>query len=125
VAETLVNKVANVELDLEMSMSEEETASLQQLKASNIWRTLRVASVARLSKFDKLSGDKNLNVLLDGTAPEQGPPVEDNQDGEGATGEVEGDTTTGNDDKREAGDTTTDTNIPDTVHPIPVVDVAE
>jgi hypothetical protein len=121
----LVNKVANVELDLEMSMSDEETASLQQLKASNIWRTLRVASVARLSRFDKLSGDTNLNVLLDSTATEQGPPVEDNQDGEGATGEVEGDTTASNDDKREAGATITNTNIPDTVHPIPVVDVAE
>jgi hypothetical protein len=119
--------VATVELDLEMAFSEEETQSLQQLKASNVWRTLRVASIAGLSRFDKFDADKNLDALLDNAGQEQAPPANSDevQDGEGAAIEDEGNTTANNDIVREAGATAADNNVSESAPSIPVTEAAQ
>jgi hypothetical protein len=88
-AETLVTKVASAGLDLEMATTAEETRSLEQLKESNTWRTLRIATSSNLSKFDKLEGHRNLGTWLQDSGAEHGPAPgnEEVQDGEGVDGE--------------------------------------
>lgn len=63
----LLDKVTGAELDLEMAMTDEETQSLQELKASQTWRALRLSTSTKLSKFDQLDDTKNINALLEET----------------------------------------------------------
>jgi THO complex subunit 1 len=63
-AETLVDKVTEIDLDLDFA-SGEEKQSLEEVKAGKIWRALRITSKSRLNQFEKLEDNGSLKVLLE------------------------------------------------------------
>ena len=62
----MVREVEQIDLDIEMA-TEEEKKELETKRMRAVWKTLRVASKAKLSMFDKISV-QNLKPLL---GPEQ------------------------------------------------------
>jgi len=80
-AETLIEKVANVELDLEMA-TPDEVPTLRESKASKTWKTLRLTTRTNLSGFDKVQDTKDLQLLISGGSM-TGPKDERTQDSEG------------------------------------------
>ena len=93
-AETYLKEIEGDDLNLEMAVTSEEQQKLQEAKASKIWRTLRIASRHRLSRFDKIDDGKNLQALF------EQENVEDAVKDEGSGG---GTTTTEATDGRGAG----------------------
>jgi THO complex subunit 1 len=63
-AETLVEKVAEIDLDMDF-VDGEEKQSLEEVKAGKIWRALRITSKTRLNQFEKLEDSGNLKALLE------------------------------------------------------------
>lgn len=72
-AETLVKKIQEADLDLEMAMTDEETGALQAAKTTTRWKALRIASKANLSSFDKVDDGKSLDNLFQPNGTEHGP----------------------------------------------------
>jgi THO complex subunit 1 len=64
-AETLVKKVAEVDLDLEFATTDEEKQSLEESKAGKSWRLLRITAKTRLNLFEKLEDSGNFNILVE------------------------------------------------------------
>lgn len=52
-------------------MTDEEKRDLEELKASKMWRALRLASRSRLGMFDKLDDGRNLKCLVEEQIPER------------------------------------------------------
>ncbi|KAF2672756.1 hypothetical protein BT63DRAFT_450782 [Microthyrium microscopicum] len=86
-AQTLVDRVANAELDLEMAMDEAETQRLKEEQASYTWRALRVVAATKLNLFEKLNSQPLVNLFKDGGV-EHGPNDnnENDQETEGVGG---------------------------------------
>jgi THO complex subunit 1 len=63
--QVLVQRVTEVELDLDMAIDGEETKTLQEAKQTKIWRTLRTAARTKLNMFDKVDDGNNLDCLID------------------------------------------------------------
>jgi THO complex subunit 1 len=81
-ADTLVQQVAGIELDLEMA-TEEEKQPLQESKASKTWKTLRIASRSNLSGFDKVQNGTGLDGLVSDAGNFPGSRKDDGQEIEG------------------------------------------
>ncbi|TKA66935.1 hypothetical protein B0A49_07104 [Cryomyces minteri] len=64
-AESFVASIANDELDMEMAMTDEDKQTLQDAKASKIWRALRIAAKSKLSRFDQVDDGNNLQRLFE------------------------------------------------------------
>jgi THO complex subunit 1 len=82
-AETLAEKVAEVELDLDMARTDEEKQSLQESKASTTWKTLRIATKTNLSGFDKVQNGTGLDLLVSGAGNFPGSRRDETQDIDG------------------------------------------
>jgi THO complex subunit 1 len=81
-AETLIQQLAEVELDLEMA-TEEEKRPLQESKATKTWKTLRIASRSNLSGFDKVQNGTGLDGLVASAGNFPGSRKGDGQEIEG------------------------------------------
>ena len=64
-AETLVKKVAEIDLDLDFAATDEERQALEESKAGKFWRVLRITSKSKLNQFEKLEDGSNLNILVE------------------------------------------------------------
>ena len=62
--ESYIRSIERLDLDLEMAMNDDEKRSIEELKASQKWKALRIASRVKLRLFDKLDDGKNLGLLL-------------------------------------------------------------
>ena len=74
-AETLVDGIDAVQLDLELETNAEEKRRLQDAKASKTWRALRLASKTKLSLFDKVEDGRNLHCFVE-AGPHGGSNIE-------------------------------------------------
>jgi THO complex subunit 1 len=81
-AETLVKKIAEVDLDLDFAATDEEKQALEESKAGKFWRVLRITSKTKLNQFEKLEDGGNLNILVEEQDEAQDTKVEDIQDSE-------------------------------------------
>jgi THO complex subunit 1 len=63
--DSFLKGIANDELDIEMAMTDEDKDLLTSLKASKMWRALRIASKSKLNLFEKIEDGKNLGILSD------------------------------------------------------------
>jgi THO complex subunit 1 len=82
-AETLIQKVEGVDLDLEFETEEETRRPLLESKAVKTWQTLRIASRSNLSGFDKVQNGTGLNGLVSGAGKVPGSRKDDSQEIEG------------------------------------------
>jgi THO complex subunit 1 len=64
-ADSLLNGIANDELDIDMAMTDNDKNMSINAKSSKTWRTLRIASKSKLNLFDKVDDGKNLKVLFE------------------------------------------------------------
>ncbi|KAF1813074.1 hypothetical protein P152DRAFT_473590 [Eremomyces bilateralis CBS 781.70] len=82
-AEKYVKGAQGAELDLEMATAEEEKSQLQDTKASQTWRALRVASRTKLGTFNNVDDDiGSLSKLLEPDATEDGKEEDKEQPGQ-------------------------------------------
>jgi THO complex subunit 1 len=81
-AETLIQKVTEVELDLDFA-TEEEKRPLLESKATKTWQTLRIASRSNLSGFDRVQNGTGLDGLVSGAGNVPGSRKDDGQEIEG------------------------------------------
>lgn len=82
--------MAIIDLDLEMA-TDEEAIILNQQKASNTWKALRIASADRLNRFNELQLGKPLDVLLEKTDQEQVHQVDETTKSSGTSEVVDED----------------------------------
>ena len=84
-AESFVEAVAGIELDMDLAMTEQEKENLGEAKTSKTWRALRIASKDKLSLFDRIEDGKSLERLfqpdtVDETAEESAPTAPEGRD---------------------------------------------
>ena len=64
-AESFQRPIEDDEFELEMARSKEEKQSAMDVRASKLWRTLRIASKSKLSLFEKIDDGNNLKALFE------------------------------------------------------------
>ncbi|KAF2115991.1 nuclear matrix protein [Lophiotrema nucula] len=85
-AESYHKVIQTVEMDLDMAFTEEERRTLEERKASNTWRGLRLAAKDRLSSFDRLEYGKGLGRLfqpattIEAASEDNAPTAPDDRD---------------------------------------------
>ncbi|EUC42751.1 hypothetical protein COCMIDRAFT_102671 [Bipolaris oryzae ATCC 44560] len=67
-AEWYGKRVQMKDLDMDMADGDEEKRQLEESKASDVWRGLRVASKSQLSMFDRVEHGKGLEALQPATS---------------------------------------------------------
>ncbi|EUC37912.1 hypothetical protein COCCADRAFT_33004 [Bipolaris zeicola 26-R-13] len=67
-AEWYGKRVQMRDLDMDMADGDEEKRQLEESKASDVWRGLRVASKSQLSRFDRVEHGKGLEALQPATS---------------------------------------------------------
>lgn len=85
-AEWYGKRVQMRDMDMDMADGDEEKRQLEESKASDVWRGLRVASKRQLSMFDRVEHGKGLEALQpatssasEATGPEVAPTGSDEQ----------------------------------------------
>lgn len=64
-AESFQRPIADDDFEIDMAKTDEEKRLASDARASKLWRTLRIASKTRLSRFDKIEDGNNLKALFE------------------------------------------------------------
>lgn len=80
-AESFRGPIAEDELDIEMTKTDEEKLVVSNARASKLWRTLRIASKSKLDLFDKIDDGNNLKALFQPEGAENNSNSKANCDG--------------------------------------------
>ena len=75
-AESFERPLADNDFELEMARTAEEKKPAVDAKASKLWRTLRIASRTKLSRFDKIDDGKNIKALFEADVDENNKKFE-------------------------------------------------